>query len=227
MNLEDKVVVITGASHGLGKALAEAFAERKVNLVLAARSSDELEQAAKETNAVPVVTDVAKEQDVKQLAAAVIEKFDRIDIWINNAGMRVRRTPIEEIDAQKFHEMIDINLFGTFYGSREALKQLKRQKSGTIINILSTSAAKNRPTTAAYGSSKMAAIGFTNVLRNEVINSGIKVISVYPGGIKTNFHQGQVPEDYDTFLPAEGVAEKIVANLELDDPQEEQTILEI
>jgi len=225
MNLEGKVVVITGASRGLGKALAKLFAARKAKLILGARSERELEQVAQETSAAFLVADVAKETNVERLAAFAVEKHGRIDIWINNAGVRVRRSPIEEVDIKKFHEMMEINLFGTFYGSREALKQMKKQSGGTIVNILSTSALKGRPNASAYGSSKMAAIGFTKFLRNEARDAGIKVIGVFPGGFKTNFHQGQVPEDFDTFMPPEEVAERIVANLESEDPQEELTIL--
>lgn len=227
MTLENKVVVITGASRGLGKALARVFARHRAKLVLAARSKDELAHIGKELGALCVVADVAKEKNVENLAAKTIKKFGGIDIWINNAGVRIRRTPIEKVDIKKIHEMIEINLFGTFYGSREALKQMKRQKNGTIVNILSTSAFEGRPTASAYGSSKMATIGFTKFLRNEVRDAGIKVVSIFPGGLKTNFHQGQVPKDYENFLPPEGVAEKIVENLELDNPKEELTILNV
>ncbi len=227
MNLQDKVIVITGASRGLGKALAQILARRKAKLLLGARSAEELEQVAREANASFVIADVSKEMDVGQLAARAIEKFGRIDVWINNAGVRIKRTPIEEVDTEKFHAMVEVNLFGTFYGSREALKQMRKQKSGVIVNILSTSASEGKPGASAYGASKMAAIGFTRFLRNEARDTGIKVIGVFPGGMRTSFHGGQVPKDYDTFLSPEGVAEKIVANLESDDPQEELTVLKI
>ncbi len=227
MTLQNKVVVITGASKGLGKALAQDFASRKSKLVLAARSKTELEEVCKELGALPVLTDVAQEEDVVNLAAKAVKKFGKIDIWINNAGVRIKRTPIEEVDIKKFHEMVEINLFGTFYGSREALKQMRKQKAGTIVNILSTSASEGKPTASAYGASKMAAIGFTKFLRNEARDAGIKVISIFPGGLKTNFHQGQVPKDYDRFMPAARVAEKIVSNLEVPEPQEELTILKV
>lgn len=227
MDLTNKVVIITGASRGLGKALAESFAARKAKLVLGARSKDQLAELAQKLGAVAVVVDVAKEDGVKNLAAKTIKQFGRIDIWINNAGVRVLRTPIEEVDVKKFHEMMEINMFGTFYGSREALKQMKKQKEGIIVNVLSTSAFEGKPNASAYGSSKMAVIGFTKYLRNEAKPAGIKVISVFPGGIKTEFHGGQIPEGYETFMPPAGLAEKIVANLEKDEPEEEQTIVKL
>lgn len=227
MNLANKTVVITGASRGLGKELARVFAKRKAKLILGARSKNGLEELAEEINAIFLVTDVSIEKDVKELANIAVKKFGKIDIWINNAGVRVWRTSIEDVDIKKFHDMIEINLFGTFYGSREALKQMKKQKTGTIVNILSTSALKGKAMSSAYGASKMAVVGFTKTLRNEAGDADIKVIGVYLGGLKTNFNQGQVPKEYDTFLEPEDVAEKIVANLELDVPNEELTILKI
>ena len=211
----------------MGKSLAQAFAKRKSQLILGARNQEELKKIAGELNAEFLVADVAKEPDVEKLAAFAVEKFGRIDIWINNAGVRIIRTPIENIDVQKFHNMMETNFFGTFYGAREALIQMKKQKSGCILNILSTSAFEGKPNSSAYGSTKMATIGFTKYLRNEAKNTGVNVISVFPGGLRTDFHQGQIPKDYDTFLPPDGVAEKIVENLETDKPQEEITILKV
>jgi short-subunit dehydrogenase len=120
--------------------------------------------------------------------------------------------------------MMEVNYFGTAYGTKAALKYMKRQKSGIIVNILSTSALQGRPRSSAYAASKYAARGFTDAIRNEVKEDGIIVIGVYPGGMKTNFFDEQIPEDYDRYMDTREVGEKIIENLKRDKPEEEQII---
>ena len=117
--------------------------------------------------------------------------------------------------------MIEINLFGTVYGSKEAIIQQKKQKSGVIINILSTSALEGRANASAYAASKFAVVGFTQSLRAEAKPFNIQVISVYPGGMRTEFFREQVPSDYEQYQDPKIVAEGILNNLKKDKVEEE------
>lgn len=224
MVFKDKVIVITGASKGLGRALAQAFSSEGAKLVLASRSKSALELLAKNVNGVPVATDVRSEEQVFELAQQAIDKFGRIDIWINDAGIWTPHAPIEKLDSKRVHEMIEVNLFGTIYGSKAALTQMKKQKSGVIINIISTTALEGRIGSAGYGASKYATVGFTKTLRLEARLENISVISVYPGGMKTNFFDERKPDDIDKYMEPSLVAEKIIENLKRDQPEEELII---
>ena len=224
-SIQNKVVVITGASRGLGKALAVTLAARGAKLVISGRSAKDLEEVAKETNAIPVTVDVTKENDVTNLAKVAVSKFGHIDIWINNAGLWLPKAPVESLDIKRAHELIEVNLFGTVYGSREAVICMKESISanklnqGMIVNIVSTSALQGRAGQSAYAASKHAAKGFTDSIREELLTSGINVVGVYPGGIKTNLFDEKKPDDFSDFMTPESVAEKIVQNLEKDQPE--------
>ena len=117
--------------------------------------------------------------------------------------------------------MMEINFFGVVYGSKVALVRMKKQKAGVIINILSTAALEGKPDLSAYAASKFAALGFTQSLRAEVKLSGINVISVYPGGMRTNFFDEQKPSDYEQYQDPAIVAKGIIDNLKKDRPEEE------
>ncbi len=220
MNLKGKVVVITGAGKGLGKELAIMFSKEGSEVVVSSRTKADLDKISKETGALAVVADVRGEKQTIHLAEAVIKKFGRIDIWINNAGVRIPHGPIEETDWERAHDMVEINLFGTVYGSKAALIQMKKQKSGIIINVLSTSALEGRANLSAYAASKFAAVGFTQSLRAEA-KPNITVVSVYPGGMKTEFFREQVPSDYEQYQDPKIVAKGIIDNLKKDRPDEE------
>lgn len=224
MTFKDKVIVITGASKGLGRALVQAFSKNGAKLVLAARLKSALELLAKDVNGVSVATDIRSEDQVFELAKQAINKFGKIDIWINNAGIWTPHAPIEKLDSKRVHEMIEVNLFGTIYGSKAALTQMKKQKSGVIINIISTVALEGRVGSAGYGASKYAVVGFTKTLRLEAKPEDISVIAVYPGGMKTNFFDERKPDDIDKYMEPSFVAEKIIENLKKHAPEEELII---
>ena len=221
MELKDKVVVITGSSKGLGRALAYAFTEKGAKVVVNARNKNELIEVANDMGALPVVADVTEEKEVLVLADAVIDKYGRIDIWINNAGIWMPHAPIEKMDWKIAHDLIEVNLFGTIYGSKAALVQMRKQGSGVIVNIISTSGLQGRPDSSGYCASKYAARGFTESLRAETANSNIKVIAAYPGGMKTHLFDEQKPSDIDSYMEPEFVADKIIQNLMQENPEEE------
>lgn len=202
MELKDKIVVITGAAKGLGKSMASAFALAGAVVVPTDRDS----------------TDVTDEEQVNALGASVVEKYGRIDIWVNNAGVWLPPTSILEMDTKRVREMFDVNLFGTMNGSRVALRHMVKQGNGVIMNILSTAALEGKVGLAGYVASKFAIDGFTKTLRLEAGDSGIKVIGVYPGGTKTSLYEESQPVDYDQYMDADEVAKKIITNLEQEEP---------
>ncbi len=224
MNLKDKVVVITGASKGLGEALADSFSKEGCKVVVSARSKEALEALASRIGGYAVQADVRAEKQLLDLADKAAKKYGRIDVWVNNAGVRIPHSELNEIDWKRAHDMMEVNYFGTAYGTKAALKYMKKQQSGIILNILSTSALQGRAKSSAYAASKYAARGFTDAMRNEVKEDGITVIGVYPGGMKTNFFDEQVPDDIGKYMDARLVAEKIIGNLKIDTPETEQTI---
>lgn len=222
--MKDKVVVITGASKGLGKELARFLVQRGAQVVVSARTGDELEAAAHEVGATAIVADAASEVDTHALVRDVVQKFGRIDVWINNAGIWMPHGPVEELDMERVKQMFDVNVYGLMYGSKEALIQMKKQGSGMIVNIVSSSALSGRPRSSAYAASKWAARGFTDSLREEIKGTPLKVVGVYPGGMKTHLFDEHPPEDYHEYMEASDVAQKIVDNFEQESPQEEQII---
>lgn len=216
MDLREKVVVITGASRGLGRALALACAKEGARLVLASRREDELADIARETGGIAVVADVSDEEQVCKLAKTAIEKYSRIDMWVNNAGIWMPHVPMEQLDWRRVHELFEVNVFGLMYGSKEALVQMKKQNSGTIVNIISTSGLEGRKHSSGYCASKFAASGFTKSLRLEADGSDIRVIGVYPGGMKTHLFDEAPREEYDQFMDPSDVAAKIIAHIKND-----------
>ncbi len=222
--MKGKNIVITGASRGLGKAMAEVAMKRGAKVMASARSEKDLEALAKEIGAVPFKADVTKEKEMIALAKAAVKEFGHIDIWINNAGVWLPRGPIEDADMDRAHELIEVNLFGTMYGTRAILPYFKEKGSGIIVNVVSTAALVGRPNSCVYSASKWAARGFTDSLREEVKAMGIKVIGIYPGGIKTDLFNEQKPSEYDDFMDPYETAVKILDNLAKQDPDVEMVL---
>lgn len=222
--MENKIIVITGASHGLGKSLAEILASQKAQVVISARNGDELNAVAKNIGATAIVGDVTKEADMQNLVQQTISKFGRIDIFINNAGVWLPKSFIEDTDMKRAHDVFEVNLFGVAYATRAVLPEMKKENKGMIVNIVSTSALEGRPQQTIYSASKFAARGFTESLREELKETDIKVLGVYPGGIKTHLFDESAPAELNDFMTPESVAEKIVANISSVSPELNQTI---
>lgn len=224
MNLKDKIVVITGGSKGLGKALAENFIKEGSKVIISSYSKKELESVARKISAIPFVADVTDEKQIIKLANFAVRRFGRIDIWINNAGIWIPHAPIEKLDSKRVREMIEVNLFGTIFGSRVALIQMKKQHRGVIVNVLSTSALEGRAGSAAYCASKYGATGFTKSIRLEAKPERILVLSVYPGGMQTHLFDKKKPVDFDKYMEPSLVAQKVIKNLKTKNPKEELII---
>jgi len=224
MNLKDKVVVITGASKGLGRAIAGVLSAEESVIILSSRSKEELNQVEKEIDGVSFVADVTKESQITDLADFVVNKFGRIDIWINDAGIWMPKASVEETDWNRAHDLMEVNFFGTVYGSKAALIKMRKQGYGLIVNIISTGALDGRAEASAYRASKFAVSGFTKCMRKEIEGTNIKVIGVYPGGMRTNLFDEQKPEDFEQYMDPKSVAQKIVDNLKKENPEEELVI---
>ena len=190
--VEEQVVVITGASSGIGLTTARMAAERGARLVLAARSEDALQQLTDEINsgggeAVSVVADVRNEEDVREIANVAIEAFGGFDTWVNVAGAflygRLDETPVEEM-----REQFETNVWGLLYGSLEAADHLK-DRGGAIINVGSVVSDRAIPLQGSYSASKQAVKGFTDVLRMELEDDGapVSVTLVKPAAVDTPY----------------------------------------
>lgn len=224
MDLKNKIVVITGSTKGLGRAIACGFLKEQAKVVINARSKEEVRKISKEIGTFGFAADVTKESDMKRLAGFAVKKFGKIDIWINNAGIFLPYSWIEKIDSKKAHEVMEVNFFGTFYGSRVALKYMKSKQHGTIINIISTSALAGRPRSSVYSSSKWAVRGFTEALQLELKPDNISVIGVFPSGMKTTIFGKVKLEGYDKWMEPSYVANKIIKNLKESKPKEQLII---
>ena len=201
---------------------ALSFLKENAKVIICAQSEDELISTPK--GILGIKADVTKESDLNNLAEITIEKFKEIDIWINNAGIWLPHLAIEKVNWKRAHDLIEVNLFGTVYGSKIALGQMRKQNSGTIVNIISTSGLEGKTNETAYCASKFAINGFTESLKKEVDEKKIKVISIYPGAMKTNLFDEKKPENYDKYMDPLFVAEKIVKNLKKKTPKDKLII---
>jgi short-subunit dehydrogenase len=216
-NLSAQVVVITGASSGIGLVTARMAARRGARLVLAARSEEALRRLADEINeangeAVYVVADVAKEEDVRRIAETAAERFGGFDTWVNNAGVSIYGK-ILDVTSEDHRQLFETNFWGVVYGSRVAAEYLKR-RGGAIINLGSTLSDRAIPIQGMYSASKHAVKGFTDALRMELEAEGapISVTLVKPGAINTPYPQhAKNYLDTEPTLPPPVYAPEVVA----------------
>lgn len=191
--LKEQVMVITGASSGIGLATAEAAAKETVKLVLASRSDETLKSLADRINsnggeAIAVHCDVADKTEVEQVARMAIERFGRIDCWVNNAGLGMHGR-LDEIDTEDGKRLFDINFWGVVYGSLVALPHLK-EHGGALINVGSEVSQASAPLLGIYTASKHAVKGFTDSLRIEIENvdqSPVSITLIQPTAVNTPF----------------------------------------
>ena len=213
---KNKVAIITGAGRGIGKAIAIRLSKESYNLVLCSRTEKEIENVAREcrnsgVEAIGIVADVRKEEDVKKVVKEAIKKFGKIDVLINNAGIGYAK-PIVETKKEDWDIMMETNARGTFLFSREVFKEMVRNKiKGTIINISSMAGKKPYKNQSAYCASKFAIVGFSKVLAVEAQEYGIKVHVICPGGVDTDFIKNIRPDiPSHTLIKPEDIAETVI-----------------
>jgi NAD(P)-dependent dehydrogenase (short-subunit alcohol dehydrogenase family) len=187
-NLRGKVALITGASHGIGLAIARALTAEGCDLVIAGRNKSALNKASRELasskhRVLPMACDVQDVVSVRSLFAAIERHFRQLDILISNAGIAHPNLPVSKLPVELWREVIDTNLTGMFLITRDALPLMK--SGGVIVNNLSIAAKRVFAGSSAYNASKHGALGFTNTLREELREKGIRVIALLPGATDT------------------------------------------
>ena len=190
MNFKDKVIVITGASSGIGEASAEEFAKRGANIVLVARRKDKLEKVEKSLTKYPVkilsvICDVSEKEQVKQMVEKVLETFPQIDVLINNAGF-VIYGKVEELSIEDVESQMKTNYFGTIYCTKLFLPHFLKQNSGHIVNVASVGGSFGVPGIATYCATKFALLGFSEGLHHELHETNVGVTVVSPIMVRTN-----------------------------------------
>lgn len=221
-NISGKVVVITGASSGIGEATARQLSSAGACVVLGARRLDRLTALAEEITAaggkVTVVqTDVSNLKDVEALVNKAVEMFGRVDVLINNAGI-MPNSRLDELRVDDWNRAIDINLKGTLHGIAAALPFMKAQKSGHVINVSSLSGHRVRPTTAVYSATKFAVRAISEGLRMEMTPYNIRSTIISPGPVDTDLPSSvtsaavaeQVRKIHEMAIPVETLADTIV-----------------
>ena len=223
MNVKGKVVIITGASSGIGLATAKLLSQKGAKLVLVARSKEKLEKLAKELpNSLVIVTDMRQEEQIKQMVKKTIDHFGRVDILINNAG-RGYDAFVEEINTDKFRELFALDLIGPVVAMKEVIPQMRKQKAGAVVNISSGTALMAIPGMAPYSSLKRALVGISLTAREELKEDNIMISVVYPYITTTDFEKNTMKEGYleegegppMPGDPPEYIAEKILEAIEV------------
>jgi 3alpha(or 20beta)-hydroxysteroid dehydrogenase len=220
MQLQGAAVVLTGGARGLGAALARELVSHGAQVLISDIDSTDLQDIGVELDMPTMHCNVTEREQVESLGRAAMEEWGKIDLWINNAGIWTPYTPAENIDFGKAHQLVEVNYFGLAYGMLEAVKHMRGLNSGTILNTISVRALKGKALGAAYSASKFAAEGFTQALRDEVRDAGIKVVGVYPYRIKTGLFGDNKHEDYEQSMEPGDVARIIIDNLAEAEPAE-------
>lgn len=221
--LKDKVVVITGASSGIGKALALLAADQGAKIAVCGRNAEKLAEAFGEANDNTLIkaADVSKEEDCKAFIEAALSKWGRVDVLINNAGITMRAL-FEDVDISVIKELMDINFWGTVYCTKYALPSIRRNR-GVIVGVSSIAGFRGLPARTGYSASKFAMQGFLEALRTELLETGAHVMWVSPGFTSSNIRnvarsadgssQGETPLDESKLMSAEECADIILDSI--------------
>jgi short-subunit dehydrogenase len=190
MDLKSKVVVVTGASMGIGEAVAKEFFDGGATVVLSSRDLQRTEAARQRVGnlerTTAVACDVTRRPDIENLLAQTLSRFHRVDVWVNNAGHGLMDS-VESMDMRACRQMFDTNLFGTIDAMQLVIPVMRKQRAGTIINIASTAGHIAVPFMAAYCATKHAMRAIGNAARVELRGTGVNVLTVCPGYISTDF----------------------------------------
>jgi NADP-dependent 3-hydroxy acid dehydrogenase YdfG len=221
-NIQGKVIVITGASSGLGEATARLLSAQGASVVLGARRIDRIQSLADELTgmggkAIAISTDVTDYAQVKKLVDSAVQKYGRIDVMINNAGL-MPHSPLERLKIDDWNRTIDVNIKGVLYGIAAALPYMKQQKAGHIINVSSVAGHKVRAGGVVYAATKHAVRVLSEGLRQEVKPYNIRTTVISPGAVATELPNSvtepdiaeNVRKSYEIAIPAESFARAVV-----------------
>ena len=214
MDFKNQVILITGASSGIGKEAAIEFAKLGANIVLVARKKDKLEQTANElkkfnTSILVFPCDVSKRDQVKEMSKIVLEKFGSIDILVNNAGFAIYGS-VSDLTIDEIESQMETNYFGMIYCTKNFLPSMLKKKSGHIVNVASVAASFGLPGIASYCASKFAMLGFSEGLKHELKGTGVGITVVSPIMVRTNFFEHPSFEKMPKFSPV-SLSSKTVA----------------
>ena len=221
-NIEGKIVVITGASSGLGEATARMLSSEGARVALGARRAGRLQAIVDELTrgggkALALETDVTRYEQVKRLVDAAVEAYGRIDVMINNAGI-MPQSPLERLKIDDWNRAIDVNIKGVLYGIAAALPYMQKQKSGHIINVSSVAGHRVRPSSAVYSATKTAVRVISEGLRQEVKPYNIRTTVISPGAVDTELPNSITEPDiaestrrsYQSAISADSFARAVV-----------------
>ncbi len=223
MKFKDKVVIVTGATSGIGEACARVFGREGAKIAITGRNKEKLDLSSKRLKdqgieVLAILADAASEVDNQRMAEETLSKFGRIDILINNAGISMRAL-FQDIDLEVFRKVMDTNFYGTVYATKYCLPAIIQSK-GSIIGISSINGFRGTPARTAYTASKYAMNGFFESLRTEVMNQGVHILVAAPGFTASNIRnnalnaagksQGESPRDEGKMMTAEEVAEELL-----------------
>lgn len=222
-HFKNRVVIITGASSGIGEALSREFAKQGAKVVMAARSDLRLKEIQQElqnsgAECIAVKCDVTKQEQCKALIEKAVEAYQGVDLCICNAGISMRAL-FDEVDLNVLHQLMDVNFWGTVYCTKYALPYIQQSK-GSIVGISSVAGIHGLPARTGYSASKYAMKGFLETIRVENLKKGVHVMIAYPGFTATNVRlsaltadghsQGETPRDESKMMSAQEVALRIM-----------------
>lgn len=217
MQLKDKVVLVTGASSGIGKEVAKRFAKEGALVILTARSLDKLKEVQKEIeknngNVESYSMDITDRNQINETIKNIIKKYNKIDILVNNAGI-IKPGSIEEVSYEDFDAHVNVNLLGYFNCIKETVPYMLKEKSGNIVNIITSTVKNTKARRLAYAASKYGQAGLSNALHEDLKDKGISVVAVYPGKTDTPIHDPYMDQDdpkREKMLKPEEVAEVVL-----------------
>ena len=214
MSLKDKTALVTGASKGIGFAIAKRLVEGGARVYICARDREEVEAAVARLSeigeAYGKVCDVRDEEQVKRLLESCESRLVGFDILVNNAGVGIMRKTVEEITPDEFRQTIETNLLGTYYACHYAIPMLNRRGGGYIINISSLAGQNPHPGMAAYNASKFGLNGFTEAMMQEVRHDNVKVSYICPGSVNTEFGGDSVSDEKAWQIQPDDIAQIVV-----------------
>lgn len=206
MRLKGKKALITGGSKGIGKGIAAAFLREGASVIICGRNEINLKAACNELGRLGrieyIVADIANRDDIGVLAKSLGDKWGSLDVLVNNASILGERKPVSEYPEDVWEEVIHINLNAQFFVTKALLPLLKESESGSIINVSSSVGRQGKKEWGAYAASKFGLEGLTQVLADELGESGPRVNSVNPGGTRTDMRAGAYPDEDPMTLPS-------------------------